>query len=159
MAGGEGKVTDMSMIHVMLKTVLAGLLVMGAACVDEDPGGPVTDTPVPPATRDTIAFFEDPGELVGQQVTLNVQVREVVDRNVFRFSRELHDEPSYIAVNPGGDFELKPENEVTITGVVVEFDLDDVRERLSLEADDVRLRRYEGDFAVYADSVVFVSAN
>ncbi len=116
----------------------------------EDPE--VVETPTEENLDDTMTFFNDPAALVGQQVTINAVVADVVDPKGFRMM--AHD-PSgeRLLVVHDGDVQLQGGDMVEVTGTVMEFNMSVVENEMGVDLPKKRYEVYEGEYGIEAQVI------
>jgi len=151
--------------------VLMALMVGGVACDDAEDEAVLEavadiDTGADPAAgdadvgdNDTESFFDDAAGLEGEEITVTVEVVEVIGPNVFRFGQREASAQEYIAIHNATDTNLEIGDEVELSGMVVELDREKAEQEFGVTLDEVTFEPYEGEYGIHADSVEMASVS
>ncbi len=146
-----------SLLFLLLSTLLL------AACAETGPeqGADVEDVQQQDQTEafDERRFFENPDDYLGQEVTVNGEVTEVIRPRAFRFSRKGGGATSLLVVS-AQEANVEKGQVVRVTGTVLRFDVPqwvrDFGQDVGLDFNDPAFQQFVGQAAIVAESVTVV---
>lgn len=138
-------------IALSIVVATAGLLV---ACGDDDEtmdaGGDVDQEQQ--VTTDDAVFERDPISLLNEEISVTVEVENVLTDHAFDIATTRQTAEQFIVVY-AQDERFDVGEMVMVTGVLQPFNTENAEDDLGIDLDDEALRRYEGAYAIVADRV------
>lgn len=113
----------------------------------EDPEA--VETPAEENLDDTMTFFNDPAALVGEEVTVNAVVADVVDPRGFRMKARDPSGERFLVIHDD-DVQLQNGDMVEVTGTVMEFNMSVVENEMGLDLPKKKYELYEGEYGIKA---------
>ncbi len=147
--------TFRSLLLLLLFTLLV------AACAETGPDEDIQDVQPQDQTDafDERRFFEDPNDYLGQEVTVNGEVTEVIRPRAFRFARQDGGATSLLVVS-AQEANAEEGQVVRVTGTVLRFDVPewvrDFGQDVGLDFNDPAFQQFVGQPAIVAQSITVV---